>query len=70
MLFSFSLFLFLVVIVHPLMGEEDYLTQMGVLRLNETIYAPSFILSDLEGKKMGLSEFKGKFVMLNFWATW
>lgn len=27
-------------------------------------------LQDLEGKKIKLSQFKGKVVMLNFWATW
>ncbi|HBB16288.1 MAG TPA: hypothetical protein DCZ97_04530 [Syntrophus sp. (in: bacteria)] len=43
---------------------------MGVLKPNKTIDAPDFILSDLEGEKRSLREFQGKFVMLNFWATW
>jgi peroxiredoxin len=31
--------------------------------------APDFALSDMNGKKVALSEFKGKVVILNFWAT-
>lgn len=32
--------------------------------------APDFALPDLDGKKRRLSEFAGKVVLLNFWATW
>lgn len=32
-------------------------------------YAPAFDLKDMNGKKVSLSEFKGKVVLLNFWAT-
>lgn len=32
--------------------------------------APDFELQTLDGKKMRLSDLKGKVVMLNFWATW
>ncbi len=32
--------------------------------------APEFELLDLEGKTVSLSDYKGKPVMLNFWATW
>ncbi|OGW53744.1 MAG: hypothetical protein A2Z46_01865 [Nitrospirae bacterium RBG_19FT_COMBO_55_12] len=32
--------------------------------------APSFTLRDLEGKKIGLSDFSGKVVIMDFWATW
>jgi len=31
--------------------------------------APDFSLSDMNGKKVTLSEYKGKVVILNFWAT-
>ena len=62
--------LFLMVFAPPLIGEVDHLEQMGVLRLNETVYAPNFVLPDILGKKIALSQYHGKFVMLNFWATW
>ncbi len=32
--------------------------------------APGFELQGLEGDKLGLSDLKGKVVLLNFWATW
>lgn len=32
--------------------------------------APTFSLVDLEGKKVSLADFKGKPVLVNFWATW
>jgi thiol-disulfide isomerase/thioredoxin len=32
--------------------------------------APAFELKDLEGHDVTLAQFKGKIVMLDFWATW
>lgn len=32
--------------------------------------APSFTLKDLNGENVSLSDFKGKMVILDFWATW
>ena len=32
--------------------------------------APDFSLLDLSGQKVGLKDFKGKGVLINFWATW
>jgi peroxiredoxin len=32
--------------------------------------APELVLKDLAGKKVSTSSFKGKTVLLNFWATW
>lgn len=32
--------------------------------------APGFTLTDLDGKKVSLSDFKGRPVLVNFWATW
>ncbi|MEM7828337.1 MAG: TlpA disulfide reductase family protein [Candidatus Aenigmatarchaeota archaeon] len=32
--------------------------------------APDFSLKDLDGKEYKLSQFRGKVVFLNFWATW
>jgi thiol-disulfide isomerase/thioredoxin len=32
--------------------------------------APNFSLVDLSGKKVSLADYKGKAVLLNFWATW
>lgn len=32
--------------------------------------APEFTLKTLDGKKVSLSDYKGKAVLINFWATW
>lgn len=32
--------------------------------------APDFSLTDISGKKLNLRDYKGKVVMLDFWATW
>lgn len=32
--------------------------------------APAFSLTDLSGQKLNLADYKGKVVMLDFWATW
>lgn len=34
------------------------------------VVAPDFVVQDLAGNEVKLSDFRGKFVVLNFWATW
>jgi thiol-disulfide isomerase/thioredoxin len=38
--------------------------------LGKSTPAPDFTLESLDGKSMKLSDFRGKAVALNFWATW
>ena len=59
---------------------EDYLSrlQQGVQSaVKESLKAkmlnteaPAFALYDLKGKKVSLSDYRGKVVVLDFWATW
>jgi cytochrome c biogenesis protein CcmG/thiol:disulfide interchange protein DsbE len=32
--------------------------------------APDFTVTDIDGRKLALSNYKGKVVLLDFWATW
>ncbi len=68
-LYFFGLSIILPAGQFPLWGAEDYLAKFGVSRLDKKIVAPEFTLPDLKGGKRSLSDFQGKFIMLNFWAT-
>ncbi|MFQ5585575.1 MAG: peroxiredoxin family protein [Thermodesulfobacteriota bacterium] len=43
--------------------------ELGIQRV-ENVQAPDFTLRDINGETLSLSDFKGKVVFLNFWATW
>ena len=46
-------------------------SQMPVIRfVKNPDLAPAFKVKDLEGKEITLDAYKGKVVLLNFWATW
>jgi thiol-disulfide isomerase/thioredoxin len=42
--------------------------QEGAVEIGQS--APKFKLPDLEGQEIPLDQFKGKIIMLDFWATW
>lgn len=37
---------------------------------NNPLPAPDFTLQNLKGEEVSLSDFKGKYVLINFWGTW
>jgi peroxiredoxin len=45
-------------------------TLKAAINLKAGDTAPDFSLSDLDGKALKLSDYRGKFVLLDFWATW
>ncbi|MDZ5471154.1 thiol-disulfide oxidoreductase ResA (plasmid) [Bacillus sp. 31A1R] len=45
-------------------------TKDEVERVAKGKIAPDFVLTDLNGQKHRLSDYEGKGVFLNFWATW
>jgi thiol-disulfide isomerase/thioredoxin len=42
--------------------------QVSSIMINEA--APDFYVTDVNGKKVTLADFKGKTIVLDFWATW
>ena len=57
------------VVMAPEGGANDEATPEAVLKLKGKM-APGFALVDLDGKKVSLADYKGKPVVVNFWATW
>jgi peroxiredoxin len=49
---------------------DRLLRDMGVTKVPHLAPPVDFNLLDLTGKRVILSDFKGKIVFLNFWATW
>lgn len=60
-------------ITAPTVGDgesDDDVEASDEVGLNEGQIAPDFELTTLDGDTVKLSDYKGKRVMLNFWATW
>lgn len=49
---------------------EKYSADNQQAQTDSTIPAPDFTVLDMDGNPVRLSDFKGKPVVLNFWATW
>ncbi len=49
---------------------SDFLLKMNMLEVRPGIVAPEFYLSSLTGETVSLSQYRGKAVLLSFWATW
>jgi len=54
----------------PPNAAADPFEQLGVARPRTVKPAPDIELKNLEGKPVNLSQFRGKPVLINFWATW
>lgn len=48
--------------------SEEYVPEMP--EGESSVSAPDFTVFDMEGNPVNLSDFKGKPVVINFWATW
>jgi len=49
---------------------ERLFHDLGILAVSQPNSPVEFRLADLNGKKISLSDFRGKIVFINFWATW
>jgi cytochrome oxidase Cu insertion factor (SCO1/SenC/PrrC family) len=48
----------------------DPILAAGILKFKESVSAPSFAIEDMEGNRLKLEDFRGKIVLIDFWATW
>tara|TARA_B100000700_G_scaffold328669_1_gene447278 strand:+ start:1082 stop:1675 length:594 start_codon:yes stop_codon:yes gene_type:complete len=51
-------------------GEKNILKNLRITPANIWLKANDFSALDSSGLTVSLNDFKGKFVLLNFWATW
>jgi thiol-disulfide isomerase/thioredoxin len=49
--------------------KGDYYQTLKIVKVNR-VPAEDFVVSSLDGASVRLSDFRGKVVFLNFWATW
>lgn len=54
----------------PVQTTEEGTNQNGQSENEEEYTAPDFTVLDYAGNQVKLSDFKGKPVVINFWATW
>ncbi len=51
-------------------GTFDLMESIGIQQFTEFVKAPDFELVSIKGEKHRLSQYRGKVVLLSFWATW
>ena len=51
-------------------GKDSSFQLIGQSRVKVGSPAPNFTFPDLTGKKVSLSDYRGRVVFLNIWATW
>ena len=51
-------------------AAENPFKAAKILKVEEPRSAPEFELEDVQGKRVKLKDFRGKIVLLDFWATW
>ncbi|HED37651.1 MAG TPA: TlpA family protein disulfide reductase [Ignavibacteria bacterium] len=56
--------------VNPSENINTLMRSLGIQRFQKKIIAPNFELKNLNGKSVSLKDFRGKFILLNFMATW
>jgi len=57
--FILGIWVIVLVLVAPSFADED-----------PPVNAPEFSLASLEGRELTLNDYRGKYLLVNFWATW
>jgi len=48
----------------------DLMSSLNIQHISKPVSAPDFELPSVNGEKISLSNYRGKVVLLSFWATW
>ncbi len=68
------LVIFIVLAILPKLTWSDAVVDpilaAGLFKFKESVSAPSFAIEDLAGNRLKLEDFRGKIVLIDFWATW
>src|SRR5690606_24631641 len=49
---------------------SEALNKKSISKIKINDLAPAFTLKDLNGKDVSLDKFKGKYLLIDFWASW
>jgi cytochrome oxidase Cu insertion factor (SCO1/SenC/PrrC family) len=49
---------------------RDMIASLNMYAFDKALKAPEFTLTDISGESVSLSQYRGKVVLLSFWATW
>lgn len=51
-------------------NSSTHESQSGTTKLSLNQEAPNFVLKDINGKSISLAAYRGKYVLVDFWASW
>jgi cytochrome oxidase Cu insertion factor (SCO1/SenC/PrrC family) len=57
-------------LLEPVHSTADPFSAAGVMKFKEKISAPGFVITDIEGNKVDLKDYRGNVVLVMFWTTW
>lgn len=60
--------LLIMCMLFPLLGGGEELSKVKTLKKGDR--CPEFVFKDTTGKEVSLKQFKGKYVVIDVWASW
>lgn len=59
-----------IILAGPAHAGSDLMEPLAIVKFDPKIEAQNFLLPDLNGNQVSLTDQRGKIVFLNFWASW